>query len=402
MKVFIINVVCGKGSTGHIVQDLYDKILSAGNDAYIAYGRGEAPQEIHSGRIGSRLDVLIHAGLSRITDKQGDYSVRATKKLVRKIRSYAPDLIHLHNIHGYYINYKILFDFLRQYGKPVIWTMHDCWAFTGHCAHYEGVMCEGWLSGCRSCKALFTYPKAYINCNTGKNYENKKKAFLIPRLTLVTPSLWLKNQLARSFFYKVPCVVINNGINLETFQFVGSDIKKKLGISDKKMILGVAYVWTKFKGFEDLIELAKKLDSEYVICMIGLSRQQLKNLPDRIIGMERTDGQAELVEYYSAADVFLNLTYEDTFPTINIEALACGTPVITYRTGGSAEIIDDTCGAAVEKRDFSSIIHEISIWTNKECGKECRERAMRYAKEDCFQKYMELYAESINKLKGFK
>lgn len=392
MKVFIINVVCGTGSTGHIVVDLYNAILATGNEACIAYGRGSA-KEVQSYRIGTDIDVLIHAGLSRFTNRQGNYSMRATWALINKIESYSPDIIHVHNIHGYYINYKILFDFLRRYRKPVIWTMHDCWAFTGHCAYYEGVMCDGWLNGCNSCKSSYVYPKAYTSRKTSDNYERKEKAFIIPKLRIVTPSHWLQKQLSQSFFKNVPCRVINNGIDLDIFRIVESDVKERLGILGKKMILGVANVWTKFKGLDDFIALSEQTDSEYVVCMIGLSKKQLKALPDHIIGIERTESLEILVKYYSAADVFVNLTYEDTFPTVNIEALACGTPIITYRTGGSAEMIDETCGSCVEKGNIKRVLEEISVWTHRQCSAECRKRAMLYEKSECYEKYMSYYSE---------
>lgn len=392
MKIFIINVVCGKGSTGHIVIDLYNAILASGNEANIAYGRGSA-KIVQSYRIGTDIDVLIHAGLSRFTNRQGDYSMRATRALLDKIESYSPDIIHVHNIHGYYINYKILFDFLRRYRKPVIWTMHDCWAFTGHCAHYEGVMCDGWLNGCSSCKSSYVYPKAYTNRKTSDNYEKKEKAFIIPELRLVAPSHWLQKQLSQSFFKNVPCIVIHNGIDLDIFRIVESDLKGMLGILNKKMILGVASVWTQLKGLADFVALSEQLDSTYAICMIGLNKKQLRELPDQIIGIERTESIEILVKYYSAADVFVNLTYEDTFPTTNIEALACGTPVITYRTGGSVEIIDETCGACIEKGDMQSVVEEISVWTHRQCSAECRKRALLYEKSKCYKKYMSYYSE---------
>lgn len=394
MKVFIINVVCGTGSTGHIAVDLYNEILASGNEACIAYGRGKM-EGIQSYRIGTDVDVLIHAGLSRFTNRQGSYSTRATMALLERIKSYCPDIIHIHNIHGYYINFKFLFDFLRVYQKPVIWTMHDCWAFTGHCAHYEGVMCDGWLNGCNSCKSSYVYPKAYTNRNTGDNYEKKEKAFLIPELKIVVPSHWLQRQLSQSFFKNIPCTVIHNGIDLDIFRIVDSDIKSRLGISSKKMILGVASVWTKFKGLTDFMAMSEHLDSTYIICMIGLSKKQLRALPDNIIGIERTESHEILVEYYSAADVFVNLTYEDTFPTTNIEALACGTPVITYSTGGSAEIIDETCGACVEKGNIQRVIEEISVWAYWQSSTECRKRAMLYEKRKCYEKYLSYYSESM-------
>lgn len=400
MKVFIINVVCGKGSTGHIVVDLYNEILASENEACIGYGRGNAPQNIQKYRIGSEMDVLVHAGLSRLTDRQGRYSIRATRALVHKIEAYSPDIIHLHNIHGYYINYEILFDFLRKYDRPVLWTMHDCWAFTGHCAHYEGVMCDGWLNGCSSCKYPFVYPKAYTRRNTGNNFSKKKSAFLIPNLTIITPSHWLKTQLSRTFFRNVPCTVINNGIDLNKFHIVSSNIKEQLGISGKKMVLGVANVWTNYKGLADFIVLSKRLGPSYAVCLVGLGKKQLKSLPDNVIGIERTESLEMLVKYYSAADVFVNLTYEDTFPTTNIEALACGTPVVTYQSGGSPEIVQGTCGKTIAKGNLDAVVRTIidEIQEKETYKDSCLRRAGMFRKEDCYRQYMMLYRKIIGEI----
>ena len=400
MKVFIINVVCGSGSTGHIVVDLYKALIDSENEAYIAYGRGDASKSVHSYRIGNDANVLVHAGLSRLAGRQGEHSKRATRKLIKEIKTYRPDIIHLHNIHGYYINYTILFDFLREYHQPVVWTMHDCWAFTGHCAHYEGVACDGWERGCQRCHYPFTYPKAYMECSTSRRMEKKKKAFLIPNLSIITPSTWLQKQLQKSFFQNVSCTVINNGIDLQIFQPMQSNMKDKLGITGKKLILGVASVWTDFKGFSDLLELSQKLNQSYVICMVGLNQRQIKHLPAHVIGIEKTQNQKELAMFYSAADVFVNLTYEDTFPTTNIEALACGTPVITYRTGGSTEIIDESCGAAVERGNMGMLIRKIEEWTEEDHTAACREHALIfYGKDESIHKYLQYYGRMQEKMR---
>ena len=373
------------------MEDLYRLVLDAGDDALVAFGRGKAPKTVKSYRIGGDLDVLFHAGMSRLTDGQGTYSRKATKKLIDIIQDYEPDIIHLHNIHGYYLNYTILFDFLKSYGRPVIWTMHDCWAFTGHCAHYEGVGCDGWQTGCQRCRSPFVYPKAYVARYTAENYERKRETFLLPKLQIVTPSYWLKEQLQQSFFKKTPCTVIPNGIDLTVFREEKSDVKQQLGIENKKMILGVASVWTRFKGMDDFQELSKRMGPGYVICMIGLKKDQMKKLPAGIIAVERTENQSALAKYYAAADIFLNPTYEDTFPTTNIEALACGTPVVTYRTGGSPEIVGEGCGKAVERGNFERLIEEVKTWAERDCSSQCRERAMNYEKGRCYRQYLECY-----------
>lgn len=392
MKVYQINVVCGVGSTGRIAVDLSRVICKEGGTCRIAYGRGNAPQDINSFKIGDILDLYFHAFMTRLTDRHGLYSKRKTRKLIADICTFKPDIIHLHNVHGYYVNYELLFQFLKEYGKPVVWTMHDCWAFTGHCAHYESVGCQQWRKECKNCVNLHGYPATWNNCHVNENYNRKKMSFsAMKEMVIATPSEWLKEQLFCSFFKEIPCVVVNNGIDLELYKYTQNDIKRKLGVADRKLLLGVASVWTNNKGLLDMFTIATKIDKKYAVCMVGLSKKQLENMPSGIIGIERTESCEELAKYYSAADVFLNLTYEDTFPTTNIESLACGTPVITYRTGGSPEIIDETCGIVVEQGDIDGVINAIERLDNKVARSVCREKAMLYEKDLCYQKYVDLY-----------
>lgn len=342
------------------------------------------------------LDNYVHAFLTRLTDKHGLYSKRATKRLVEDIKRYKPDIIHLHNIHGYYVNYEMLFHFLKQYGKQVIWTMHDCWAFTGHCAHYESVGCMKWQDGCRNCPNTGAYPATFNKAQTHENYNKKRTAFTgSEQLTIVAPSVWLQEQIKQSFLSDYICIVIPNGVDLDRFKPRKSDLKQKLDCANKKLLLGVASVWTNNKGFQDFLKLRQRLDQQYAICMVGLNERQIKLLPEGIIGVRRTQSIEELAQYYSAADVFLNLTYEDTFPTTNIEALACGTPVITYRTGGSPEIFDESCGISVKKGDIEHVIKKLEMWGSSLRDTNCRGRASLYDKNACYGKYLECYYDII-------
>ncbi len=402
MKIYQINVVCGNGSTGRIAVDLSHAICVTGGECRIAYGRGQAPAHVDAIRISNKLDLYLHALLTRLTDKHGSYSKGATRKLIKDIQKYQPDIVHLHNIHGYYVNYEMLFRFLKEYNRPVVWTMHDCWAFTGHCAHYDSVGCMQWQTGCSQCGFAASYPASLTNKNVLSNYKKKKQSFLqIENLTIVTPSLWLKEQVGQSFLQKRKCIAIQNGIDLQKFAPAGEraeQLRKKLNCENKKLLLGVASIWTKNKGYEDFLQLKNMLDEQYVLCMVGLTEKQIEELPPGIIGINRTESIAELAEYYSAADIFLNLTYEDTFPTTNIEALACGTPVLTYRTGGSPEIIDEHCGRVVPKGDLQAVMTVLNSWVGIVSGCNCNtdvcmERASLFAKEKCYNKYIDLYNE---------
>lgn len=398
MKVYQINVVCGNGSTGRIVVDLAKIIESQGDECRIAYGRGNAPYDVDSYRIGVNCSVYWHALLTRLTGRQGLYSKMATKRLVKDIQKYSPDIIHLHNLHGYYLNYEELFKYLHESGKPVVWTMHDCWAFTGHCAHYESVGCEKWQTGCdETCVNSSGYPASRTTKYVRDNFERKNRAFSkIDNLTIVTPSVWLAEQVKKSFLKEKRVKTIPNGIDLSRFAPQQGDIKNQIGCGENKLVLGVASVWTEKKGLNDFVELSKLLGDKYVVCLVGLSKKQIRKLPKGVIGVNKTSSIEELARFYSAADVFVNLTYEDTFPTTNIEALACGTPVITYRTGGSPEVLDVLCGDVVEKGDFKTVKCLIEGFCEEKKGDNtCVKKAGKYDKNICYEQYLALYKEVL-------
>lgn len=400
MRVYQINVICGSGSTGRIVVNLSQAIQMAGGECRIAYGRGTAPADIEAVKISNSLDLYFHVLMTRITNRHGLYSKNATQKLIKDIINYNPDIIHLHNIHGYYVNYEILFKFLKDYKRPVIWTLHDCWAFTGRCAHYDSIGCDQWKYVCQHCINLKSYPSSWVEKNVYSNFVKKRECFnSIDRLILVTPSKWLKNQVQNSFLNQVKCVTIQNGIDVEQFTpKQGNRVKRKLCPHQEKLILGVASIWTQNKGYDDFIHLRNLLDEKYILCMVGLSDKQIAELPTGIIGVKRTESIEELAEYYSAADVFLNLTYEDTFPTTNIEALACGTPVLTYKTGGSPEILTEECGSIALQGDLKAIAKYVVEWCERPKDTlRCVNRGREYNKQQKNLEYIELYQECMKK-----
>lgn len=356
MKILQINSTCGFGSTGRIAEDILNTVCRNGGEGIICYGRGSAPSGIPSYRIGSDLLVHIHGILSRITDRQGFYSTKATKALVRKIKEYDPDIIHLHNIHGYYLDIRVLFEYLKICGKPIVWTLHDCWPFTGHCAYFTASGCEKWKTGCSNCPSKKEYPKSFVFDHSEKNYAEKKELFTgLADLTLVTPSVWLSELAEKSFMGEYPVKVINNGINTDIFKPTESDFRKKYGIENKKIFLGVASVWEERKGLNDLIKMSELLKEDEKLVLVGLNSTQKLDLPKEIIGIERTESAKELAEIYSAADVFLNPTYEDNYPTTNLEAICCGTPVVTYKTGGSPESVANGRGISVAVGDIEAM-----------------------------------------------
>ncbi|MEH6908012.1 glycosyltransferase [Neobacillus drentensis] len=395
MKVLQINSVCGIGSTGRIATGIDQILKENGNESYIAFGRGNALDCSTSIKIGTDIDNYMHVAKTRLLDKHGFGSTRATKQFITKIDEVNPDIIHLQNIHGYYLNIELLFGFLKKRNKPVVWTLHDCWAFTGHCAHFDFINCNKWRNGCEACPQKTEYPSSLLLDNSKLNYLLKKKIFNgIEKLTIVTPSKWLTKLVEKSFFKKYPIETIHNGIDLNIFKSVNSLFKKRHNIEDKFIILGVAR-WDKRKGLEYFIELSNNLSDLYQVVIVGVTEKQKRQLPRNIIAITQTTNVEELVEIYSAADVFVNPTLEDNFPTVNIEALACGTPVITFKTGGSTESIDENCGIVVLKGDIEKLTNAIAEVRDKGKAfytKACIRKAKDfYNKNDRFHDYLNLY-----------
>lgn len=358
----MVNVTCGTGSTGRICTDLAVALKEQGHIVKIAYGRDLVPDSFKDFaiRIGNDASVYTHVLKARLFDAAGFGSKSATEKFIEWVKEYDPDVIHLHNIHGYYINIEVLFNYLKTCRKRIIWTLHDCWAFTGHCAFFDYVECDKWKTECEHCPQKTEYPaRMGIDCSK-RNYDLKKELFSgVQNLAIVTPSEWLAKLLKESFLSEYPVNVIHNGIDTSTFRPTKSNIKERFGISeDIKIVLGVASVWDRRKGLEDFLKLSKLLDEKYKIVLIGLNKKQIEKLPNNILGIERTENIQELVAWYSAADVFVNPTYEDNYPTTNLEAIACGTPVITYNTGGSPESAE-LYGKSMQKGDFSQLVSAI-------------------------------------------
>lgn len=366
MKVLQINTVCGVGSVGRIVRQIHEALREKGHESYIAYGR--KPLRCDGAiRIGGDLDVYFHVFLTRVFDLHGFGSKKATKKFLKIVGEINPDIIHLHNIHGYYLNIEVLFDFLKSFDKPVVWTLHDCWAFTGHCAHFLYARCDKWKTGCYSCPEKKAYPKSVFLDNSKSNYQRKRKTFTgVRNMTLVTPSQWLAGLVKESFLGDYPVQVIPNGIDTEVFKPTPSDFKKRYGLDGKFLILGVANVWGKRKGFDYFLDLSKYLSDDEIIVLVGLSDERIKNLPNNIIGIKRTNSAKELAEIYTAADVFFNPTLEDNYPTVNLEAQACGTYVITFDSGGAKEtIISKESGIAIKPCNAEDIMNLIRVLRSK-------------------------------------
>lgn len=366
MKILMINSVCGIKSTGRICTDLADELTKRGHAVMLAYGRGQVPPAYKNMtyKIGSKSDAYIHGCYARLCDASGWGSKTATERLISWIKDFNPDVIHLHNLHGYYLNIEILFDYLKKANKRVIWTLHDCWPFTGHCCYFDYVQCEKWKTGCRSCPQKGEYPASLLLDRSEINYARKKAIFSnANHLTIVTPSRWLASLVKDSFLSAYPVHVIPNWVNLYRFLYTPGDFRVRYQINRKYMILGVASVWDRRKGLDVFLKLHHTLGDEYQIVLVGLNEKQKKELPEDIIGISHTSSTAELAEIYSAADLFLNPTYEDNYPSTNLEAIACGTPVISFDSGGSGESAN-LFGITVQKNDIEALKQAIKNITD--------------------------------------
>lgn len=398
MRVIQINPVCGQGSTGRICTGIADLLKAQGHDAYIAYGLGYSDYPNSFNISGGRSDYLTHNILSRLTDSEGLHSNAATKRLINWMGGIKPDVVHVHTLHGHYVNYKMLFEYLHESNVKVVMTLHDCWTFTGHCAHFDQYGCEKWKKGCHNCRFLNAYPNSWFLDRSRRNYSLKKKLFtqLGERLTIVPVSYWLEGLVRQSFMKDLKIQTIHNGIDLSQFHPIYNDsLYDKYGVHGKKIILGVALPWSGYKGLPDFHKMRSMLNDDFAIMMVGLSEQQISDLPQGIVGITRTDSIRELAEIYTMSDVLVNTTYCDNYPTVNLEAIACGTPVITYNTGGSPEAVDENTGLIVEQGKLDDLVAAIeSVCTSSVYnGKECLERAHRYFNKDlCFENYIKLYS----------
>lgn len=361
MKVLMINVVCGIRSTGRICTDLATALEAEGHEVKIAYGREYVPEQYrkYAVRIGTNLDVKLHGVKARFFDACGFGSKKASEKFIEWVKEYDPDVIHLHNLHGYYINIEVLFNYLRTCGKKIIWTLHDCWAFTGHTAYCDAIGCERWKKGCFNCPLKNEYPRSYID-RSKENWAKKKKLMTgIANMTIVTPSNWLAGFVKESFLKEYPVHVIHNGIDSTQFKPLPNELKEHFGIKGETMILGVASAWNEYKGYSDYIKLADILGDRYQVVLVGLTEEQKNNLPANVLGITRTNSVKELAQIYSAADIVLNLSKTENYPTVNLESMCCGTPVITYDVGGSKESVEPSGGIVVARGNIWAVVEAI-------------------------------------------
>lgn len=395
-KLLQINPVIKENtSTGKIMRTLGELAQAAGWESYVAYSRARDGVPPHSSRlvpVGNKADLLLHWVATRLFDAHGLASRLATRRFVARLRELNPDVIHIHNIHGYFLNYKILSRALAQLGKPVVWTVHDCWLYTGHCYHYASAGCERWKTGCHHCPQKKAFPASRLLDRSRRNWEDKKKAFCsIPGLTLVTVSRWMKGEIARSFLGGVRCEVIHNGIDLDTFRPSPS---AETALAYGTYYLAVASIWLPEKGLQDLEKLSSVLDADERLVVVG-KRPSGHRFPRNVVCLERTADAAALAVLYTEAVALVNPTWQDNYPTVNMEAIACGTPVVSYRTGGSPESITPQTGRVVEQGDVEGLaeaLHAIRRQGKEHFSEACRSYALAHFRaQDRFNDYIQLY-----------
>ena len=400
MRIAAINMT-HTGSTGKIMLGIVECARANNHEAftfspniYYVGSKMEAPVIDGHTYFGYAKENMLHLALSQATGIFECFSYFGTRQLIRRMKEIKPDVIHLHNLHNNSLDVRSLFKYIKRHRIKVVWTLHDCWAMTGKCPHFVVAKCDKWKSGCYDCPVLREYPKTYVD-RTKYMWKLKKKWFTgVQDLTIVTPSEWLAGIVRQSYLSKYPVKVINNGIDLSIFKPTYDDVHQRYGIPvEKYIVLGVSSGWDDKKGLDVFLKLAERLPDQYQIVLVGTNETTDRALPKNIISIHRTQKQRELAEIYSAADVFVNPTREDNFPTVNIESLACGTPIVTFKTGGSSEIIDETCGIVVPCDDVVTMEKAIKHICEKQSFSQdkCRNRARCFDRQDKFQEYVELY-----------
>lgn len=398
MKVLRITTEINRSSIGRTTEQIGRMVINEGWESYIAWGRTDGTSDSHKIHIGNRSSVLFHVLLTRLFDMHGYGSYFATKKFLKTIDDIKPDIIHLHDIHGYYINIKLLFNYLKKNNVPVVWTHHDNWAFTGHCGSIKD-KCEKWKTGCHNCPIYNMYPKSWFYDGCSRNYKYKKKYFTsLKQIYNVGVSEWTCAELRDSFLNKFYIEKIYNGIDTSVFKpnkTFEKEIREKYHLGNGFLLTAVSTAWSASKGLNDYLALRKKLDEKYTIVFVGATQDLIDSLPHGIIGIKRTDNMEELASIYSISSIVMNLSESESFGKTTPEGLACGVPSIVYNCTASPELVDEKTGIVVEKGDINGVaqaVDKIMSWDKESTAKKCRERAVNlFNVNNNWAKYIELY-----------
>lgn len=402
MKVVQINAVCDTGSTGRICRELNEAVIRHGYKGIVLYGNGSSNYQFAYG-VSGKYGVKCHGLLSRILGKNAAYSPFSTKKIVNILKIYKPDIVHLHNLHGNYVNLKPLLEYLSEEDIPTVLTLHDCWFFTGKCTHYTTIGCTRWQTGCHHCPQLKENIPSWFFDRTGEMWQEKKRLFAaIPRLAVIGVSDWITNEAKQSFLNDAVILKrIHNWIDLSVFYPRGKEFAGAFGISeDKYSILCIGSGWSKKNDkTKYLLQLAQMLPKNYEIILAG-TVPFADHLPENIKTVGYISSAEELAKLYSACDVYVHLSREDTFGKVIAEAIACGTPAVVFDSTACPEIVGDGCGQVVPAGDLGAMLHAaISI---AEQDKTAWERicvtyaAEQFSKDKLIEETMQLYQQVIN------
>ena len=381
-----INTTSNWGSTGRIAENIGLAAMEAGWESLIAYGRMHTPSKSETLCTTRRTEVYAHYAAARAFDREGLCSPLAAGRLIRYIREIRPDVVHIHNIHGHWMNYRILFEYLNEAAVPVVWSTHDCWPITGHCYHFVHSGCDKWATGCSHCG----HSDAFVD-RSERNYNLKKSLFCAAELYPVVASKWLEGVYGRSFLGEKKISVIPNGIDTRIFRPCGEE-----AADGSFTIIGVATAWSDAKGLGDYARLASRLPEDCHIILVGLDPERGRALPSNVTCIAKTQNQAELARLYSSADVLLSLSYAESFGLTVAESFACGTPAIVYDNTAQPEHITPETGAVVPTGDIDALLARIQefrdIGFKAAHTQDCRDRAVTYYDSKAnFRKYIELY-----------
>lgn len=378
MRILQINSHYNQGGAARIVAGIHTRLQAEGEESYVAYGRGMQTEDEHIYRFNGTAEIYFSALASRLSGLNGWFNRRATSRLIRHIDRLQPDILHLHALHGYYLNFPMLFAYINDRKIPCVWTFHDCHAFVGNCGYYFD--CQKWKTGCEHCPSLRGYPASQFFDFTGYMWRRKKELFAAgaPKI-IVTPSDWLTEQAKASYFGAYPCVTIHNGIDaVNTFYPRDREAcRKKYGYGpEEKLVLGIAVGYhDPRKGAGYIIQAAKELGSEVKVILIGWEEQNnaLLKGTDNIITIPNTGDTDMLAEYYSMADIFVLPSLAENYATVTLEAMACGTPVVGFDAGGIPEQLEDRRGIAVPVGDQAAFTAAIRRALKTDCGLLCGE-----------------------------
>ncbi len=397
MKVLQINACYGYLSTGIIVEDIEKLLIENGCESYIGY-QSKAKEMSNGYKIGTGLDRKFHGLYSRIFGKQGYVSKNQTRKFLKWVDEIKPDIVHLHNLHSNYLNFNILISYLAENNIKTVYTFHDCWAFTGKCTHYSFVKCNKWKEACGNCpKNKHEVPSLFFDVTSKVIKDRTEHLNKISDLTIVSCSNWMKKQVELSHLTPKKVVTIYNGVNTNIFKPHENSFRKDYSLNDKFVILGFANKWCLENNMAGVKSLVEQLKDDEKIVIVGCNEEQKKYFSayKKVIALGFIKDRLELSDIYASSNVFVNLTYEDTLPTVNMESLCCETPVITFNSCGSPELVSNENGMVVEQGNFDAIRKSIDIIKNDGIKVDYNKVKEVFDREKCYKKYIDLYRQIV-------